>query len=135
MITASSASRDTTTRYDTPSTTYTAKPVRPRGNVMKKDMVVEEFAYRVAKIADHTKDWPLADFRDKPVRDAGRTKKFYKVEAGGGKSVVFPSDRIIFGGKKRCVKGSPATPRDFWEQKVTTEDCLAAYKNRIAYGS
>ena len=104
-------------------------------NVMKKDMVVEEFAYRVAKIADHTKDWTLADFRDKPVRDAGRTKKFHKVDAGGGKSVVFPSDRLLLGGIRRLVKGSPATPREFWEQKVTIEDCLAAYENRIAYGS
>jgi hypothetical protein len=102
---------------------------------MKKDMVVEEFAYRVTKIVAHTKDWNLADFRDKPVLDAGRTKKFYKVDAGGGKSVVFPSDRLICGRMNRAVKGAPAAPREFWEQNVSTEDFLAAYKNRTLYTS
>lgn len=102
-------------------------------NTMKKDMVVEEFAYRVAKIVAHTEDWTLADFRDNPVLDAGRAKKFYKVDAGGGKPVVFPSDRLFCGRMCRSVKGAPATPREFWEQNVTTEDFLAAYKNRTLY--
>lgn len=100
-------------------------------NSMKKDLSLEELRFRVAKVVEHTKLWALGDFRDDDLTDAGRKKKFLKVHAGDGKYVVFPSNNLNIGGKKRLIKGDPATPREFWEQVVTPEECLQAFQNRL----
>ena len=101
-------------------------------NTMKKDMNVEELNFRVAKIVEHTAAWVLGDFRDKTLKDAGRPKKFLRVDAGGGRSVVFPSNRLNLGGKRSMFfKGTPATPWEFWEQEVTPEDCRGALERRL----
>lgn len=67
----------------------------------------------VAKIVEHTAHWVLGDLRDKTLVDAGRPKKFVRVDAGNGRSVVFPSNRLNLGNKRLLFKGTPATPREF----------------------
>ena len=100
-------------------------------NKMKKDMSVEELYFRVAKIVENTKHWVPRDFRDATWTDAGRPKKFLRVDSGNGRSVIFPSNRLLLGHKSLLLKGTPATPREFWEQDVTGEDCLGALERRL----
>lgn len=96
-------------------------------NYMKRDYDIEEFKYRVAKIAAFSQDMELSDINDLPQVCAGRERMPRKVKVSSGNTVVWPAEKLNCGSLRRKVPGEQATVSEFRTQNVTKEDCLEAF--------